>query len=205
MADEARPRSEEEEEEEHGEKPHGRPRGLEERLLRSRTIALFEPITPRSSRRVVTSLLVLEADDAKAPVTLLVNSPGGSVDDGFAIYDTMRFVRCPVRVVCVGLAASAANIVLLGAPKGSRFALPSTRVLLHQPSSGASGAASDLAITAREILKTRARLNQLLAEETGQKLEKIEEDTNRDFWLSAEEARKYGLIDRVIEGRSEIE
>ena len=205
MADEARPRSEEEEEEEHGEKPHGRPRGLEERLLRSRTIALFEPITPRSSRRVVTSLLVLEADDPKAAVTLLVNSPGGSVDDGFAIYDTMRFVRCPVRVVCVGLAASAANIVLLGAPKGSRFALPSTRVLLHQPSSGASGAASDLAITAREILKTRARLNQLLAEETGQKLEKIEEDTNRDFWLSAEEARKYGLIDRVIEGRAEIE
>ncbi len=206
MADEARPRSdEEEEEEERGEKPPKSPRGLEERLLRSRTVALFEPITPRSSRRVVASLLVLEAEDGKTPITLLVNSPGGSVDDGFAIYDTMRFVRCPVRVVCVGLAASAANIVLLGAPKGSRFALPSTRILLHQPSSGASGAASDIAITAREILKTRARLNQLLAEETGQRLEKIEEDTNRDFWLSAEEARKYGLIDKVIEGRAQIE
>jgi ATP-dependent Clp protease protease subunit len=206
MADGARTRADdEEEEEERGEKHSKAPRGLEERLLRSRTVALFEPITPRSARRVVTSLLVLEADDPKAPVTLLVNSPGGSVDDGFAIYDSMRFVRCPVRVVCVGLAASAANIVLLGAPRGSRFALPSTRILLHQPSSGASGAASDIAITAREILKTRARLSELLAEETGQKLERVEEDTNRDFWLSAEEAKKYGLIDRVIQRRAEIE
>ena len=204
MAD-ASPRSEEEEEDEpQEEKPARGPKGLEERLLKSRTVALFEPITPRSSRRVVTSLLVLEASDPEAPVTLLVNSPGGSVDDGFAIYDTMRFLRCPVRVVCVGLAASAANIVLLGAPKGSRFSLPNTRILLHQPSTGASGAASDLAITAREILKTRARLNELLCEETGQKLERIEEDTNRDYWLSAEEAKKYGLIDRVITKHADI-
>jgi ATP-dependent Clp protease protease subunit len=204
MADTAT-RSDEEEEEVPEEKPARGPKGLEDRLLKSRTVALFEPITPRSSRRVVTSLLVLESEDPRAPITLLVNSPGGSVDDGFAIYDTMRFLRCPVRVVCVGLAASAANIVLLGAPKGNRFALPNTRILIHQPSTGAAGQASDLAITAREILKTRARLNQLLAAETGQKLERIEEDTNRDFWLSAEEARDYGLIDRVVAKRTEIE
>jgi len=197
--------SDEEDDEEKDEKPSRGIRGLEERLLRSRTLTLFEPITPRSSKRLVTGLLVLEAERPKEPITVLVNSPGGSVDDGFAIYDTMRFVRSPVRVLCVGLAASAANIVLLGAPKGSRFALPNTRILIHQPSTGASGAASDIAITAREILKTRARLNRLLAEETGQKLEKIEEDTNRDFWLSSEEARKYGLIDRVVESRSQID
>jgi len=179
-------------------------KGLEDRLLKSRTIALFEPITPRSSRRVVTSLLVLDAEDPAAPVTLLVNSPGGSVDDGFAMYDAMRYVRCPVRVVCIGLAASAANIVLLGAPKTSRYALPNTRILLHQPSTGAAGQASDLAITAREILKTRAQLNGLLAKETGQKLERIEEDTNRDYWLSAEEAKEYGLIHRVVAKATDI-
>ena len=180
------------------EKKEKGPRGLEDRLLKSRIVALFEPITPRSSRRVVTSLLVLDAEDPAAPLTLLVNSPGGSVDDGFAIYDTMRSVRCPVRVVCIGLAASAANIVLLGAPKNARFSLPNTRILLHQPSTGAAGQASDLAITAREILKTRAQLNGLLAKETGQKLERIEEDTNRDYWLSADEAKAYGLIHKVI-------
>jgi ATP-dependent Clp protease protease subunit len=186
------------------EKPGRGPKGLEDRLLKSRTIALFEAITPRSSRRVVTSLLVLDAEDPKEPVTLLVNSPGGSVDDGFAMYDAMRYVRCPVRVVCIGLAASAANIVLLGAPKNSRYALPNTRILLHQPSTGAAGQASDLAITAREILKTRAQLNGLLAKETGQKLERIEEDTNRDYWLSAEEAKEYGLIHRVVAKASDI-
>ncbi|MCK6478761.1 MAG: ATP-dependent Clp protease proteolytic subunit [Planctomycetaceae bacterium] len=191
--------------EEKGEGAPKGPRGIEERLLKSRTVALFEPITPRSSRKIVTSLLVLEAEDAGAPVTLLINSPGGSVDDGFAIYDALRFISCPVRAVCVGLAASAANIVLLGAPKGSRFSLPNTRILLHQPSTGASGAASDLAITAREILKTRQRLNRLLAEETGQKLERIEEDTNRDYWLSAEEAKEYGLIDRVVASRKDLD
>ncbi len=202
MAD-TRPVAGDEDEPQDGKQERGA-KGLEERLLKSRTIALFEPITPRSSRRVVTSLLVLDAEDPKAPVTLLVNSPGGSVDDGFAMYDAMRFVRCPVKVVCIGLAASAANIVLLGAPKTSRFALPNTRILLHQPSTGAAGQASDLAITAREILKTRAQLNGLLAKETGQKLERIEEDTNRDYWLSAEEARDYGLIHRVISKVAEI-
>jgi ATP-dependent Clp protease protease subunit len=204
MADAATRNDDEDEDGKEGKAARGM-RGLEDRLLRSRTLTLFEPITPRSSKRLVTGLLVLEAEGPKEPITVLVNSPGGSVDDGFAIYDAMRFVRSPVRVLCVGLAASAANIVLLGAPKGSRFSLPNTRILLHQPSTGASGAASDIAITAREILKTRTRLNALLAEETGQKLEKIEEDTNRDFWLSAEEARKYGLIDRVVEKRNEID
>jgi ATP-dependent Clp protease protease subunit len=185
-------------------KPRKGPRGIEERLLKSRTVALFEPITPKSSRKIVTSLFVLEAEDPKAPITLLINSPGGSVDDGFAIYDAMRFITCPVRAVCVGLAASAANIVLLGAPRGSRYSLPNTRILLHQPSTGASGSASDIAITAQEILKTRQRLNELLTEETSQKLERIEEDTNRDFWLSAEEAKEYGLIDKVVDSRKDL-
>ena len=203
MAEAAPIRSDEDDEEKSGGSPRG-PRGLEERMLRSRTVALFEPITPKSSRRVVASLLVLEAEDPKAPITLLINSPGGSVDDGFAIYDAMRFIACPVRALCVGLSASAANIVLLGAPKGSRFSLPNTRVLLHQPSTGASGTASDLAITAREILKTRKRLNELLTAETGQKKERIEEDTNRDYWLSAAEAKEYGLIDRVVAARKDL-
>ena len=203
MAETHPPRNDEDDEEKSGGAPRG-PRGLEERMLRSRTVALFEPITPKSSRRVVASLLVLEAEDPKAPVTLLINSPGGSVDDGFAIYDAMRFVSCPVRALCIGLSASAANIVLLGAPKGSRFSLPNTRILLHQPSTGASGTASDLAITAREILKTRKRLNELLTQETGQKRERIEEDTNRDYWLSAGEAKEYGLIDRVVAARKDL-
>jgi len=181
------------------------PRGIEERLLKTRTVPLFEPINPKSSRKVITSLLVLEAEDGDAPVTLLINSPGGSVDDGFAIYDTMRFLKCPVRSLCVGLSASAANIVLLGAPKGNRLSLPNTRILIHQPSTGVQGTASDIAITAKEILKTRARLNQLLAEETGQKLERIEEDTNRDYWMSAAEAKDYGLIDRVVENRGDLD
>jgi ATP-dependent Clp protease protease subunit len=174
------------------------PKGLEERLLKARTVSLFEPITPVSSRRVVSSLFVLEAEDHAAPITVLINSPGGSVDDGFAIYDTMRLLRSPVRALCVGLAASAANIVLLGAPKGSRLALPNTRILIHQPSTGVQGQASDIAITAREILKTREHLNRLLHEETGQSLEKIAEDTNRDYWMSAAEAKAYGLVDRVV-------
>lgn len=201
---EASPRNDDEDDDgKEGRKDRG-PRGVEERLLRSRTVALFEPITPKSSRRVVTSLLVLEAEDPEAPVTVLINSPGGSVDDGFAIYDTMRFIACPVRALCVGLTASAANIVLLGAPKGSRFALPNVRILLHQPSTGGSGTASDIAITAREILKTRARLNELLQQETGQALERIEEDTNRDFWLSAEEGREYGLVDAIVNSRKDL-
>jgi len=198
----AAPRHDEEPDGEEGRKVG---RGLEDRLLKTRTIPLFEPITPRSARRIVTSLLVLEAEDADKPVTLLVNSPGGSVDDGFAIYDTMRFVRCPVRAVCTGLAASAANIVLLGAPKGSRLSLPNTRILIHQPSTGVQGQASDIAITAKEILKTRERLNGLLAAETGQPIDRIAQDTNRDYWMSAEEARAYGLIDRVIRSRGEID
>lgn len=200
-AAEAAAMAEEEEKGEAGRKPSS----VEEKLLKSRTVALFEGISPRSSRKIVTSLLVLEAEDPKAPITMLINSPGGSVDDGFAIYDAMRFVSCPVRAVCIGLAASAANIVLLGAPKGSRLSLPNTRILLHQPSTGGSGTASDLAITAREIIKTRQRLNELLAAETGQKMERIEEDTNRDFWLSAAEAKEYGLIDRVVKSRKDLD
>jgi ATP-dependent Clp protease protease subunit len=180
-------------------------RGIDDKLLKARIVALFDPISPASARRVVAGLLVLDAEDSTKPITVLINSPGGSVDDGFAIYDAMRFVKSPVRAVCIGLAASAANIVLLGAPKGNRLALPNTRILLHQPSTGVQGQASDIAITAKEILKTRERLNQLLHEETGQPLAKLAEDTNRDYWLSADEAKAYGLLDRVVKSWKEVE
>ncbi len=183
---------------------HRRERSLESRLLKTRTVTLFEPVSPRASRRVVTSLLVLEAMDPEKPITLLINSPGGSVDDGFAIYDTLRFVRTPVRTVCVGLAASAATVILLAAPKGSRFALPHTRFLIHQPSGGAIGQASDVAITAKEILKTREQINRLLSEETGQPLERVEQDTNRDYWMNSDEAKKYGLIDKVVRSSRDL-
>jgi ATP-dependent Clp protease protease subunit len=180
------------------------PRSLDDRLLRTRTVTLFDPISPSSSKKMITSLLVLESEDAERPVTVLINSPGGSVDDGFAIYDILRFIKCPVRCLSVGLCASAANIVLMGAPKGSRLALPNSRVLLHQPSTGIQGQASDIAIEAREILKLREQLNRMLATETGQPLERIVEDTNRDYWMSAPEAVKYGLFDRVVKERGEL-
>ncbi len=186
------------------ERPRGS-RGIEDRLLRARVVPLFEAIQPRSSRRVVSSLLVLEAEDAEKPVTVLINSPGGSVADAFAMYDVMRFLRCPVRVLVLGLCASAGNIVLLGAPRGSRLALPNARFMLHQPSMGVHGQASDVEISAREILKLRERLHDLLAAETGQTAERIAEDTNRDFWLTSADAVEYGLVDRVVTKRGELD
>ena len=204
MAD-ATVRMDDEDDDERPEKGSKAARGLEDRLLKSRTLALFEPITPRSSRRLVTGLLVLEAEDAKAPVTVLVNSPGGSVDDGFAIYDTMRFLRCPVRIVCVGLAASAANIVLLGAPKGSRFSLPNTRILLHQPSGGFQGQASDIERHAQDIIKLKRRLNEIYVKHTGRDLETIETTLDRDHFMTATEAKDFGLIDNVITSREAME
>lgn len=184
----------------------GRGAGLvAERLLKSRQIQLFGQVNDKLAERVIAQLLALEADDAEAPITLIINSPGGSVSAGLAIYDVMRYVRPPVRVLCVGLCASIATIILLGAAKGDRLSLPSTRFLIHQPLLPATvyGPASDLEITARELLKTRERINTLLARETGQPLERIERDTQRDYWMVAEEAIVYGLVARVVQGREE--
>jgi len=178
-----------------------------ERMLRSRTILLSSEVSPATARRVIEHLLILEAEDSEKPITLLVNSPGGEVHSGFAVYDVVRFVRPPVRIVCVGLTASIATVILLAAPKEGRLALPNARLLIHQPlfQSEVFGPASDLEITAHEILKTKQRINLLISEETGQAVEKVERDTERDFWLSAEEALEYGLISRVVSDRAELD
>jgi ATP-dependent Clp protease protease subunit len=177
---------------------------LEERLLRSRTIFISESVTPRLARRIVASLLVLDAESGEAPITVHINSPGGSIYDGFAIYDTMRAVRSPVRTVCTGLAASMASVLLLGGEKGHRYVLPSCRVLIHQPRGGMGGDATDIRIQAKEMVTLRERINQLLADETGQPLERIAKDVDRDYWMSAEEAREYGLFDKVVGSLAEI-
>jgi ATP-dependent Clp protease protease subunit len=177
---------------------------LETRLLESRTIMISEAVTSRLTRRVVASLLLLDQEDPAAPINVIINSPGGSADDGFGIYDAMRFVRAPVRTICVGIAASAATIILLGADKEHRFVLPSCRILIHQPSSGARGSASDISITAKEIIKLRERINKLLAAETGQTVEKIDEDVHRDYWMSAEEAVEYGLYTRIVNSVTDV-
>lgn len=177
-----------------------------DKLFKSRQIALFGRVDDKLAERVIAQLLALEADDPHAPITMILNSPGGSVTAGFAIYDVMRFISAPVRVVCAGLCASIATIILLGARKQDRVALPHTRLLIHQPMVPMTvyGPASDLEITANELLKTRERLNRLLAAETGQPAERIAHDTQRDYWLLAEEAITYGLLARVVQSRAEL-
>ncbi len=178
-----------------------------ERLIKTRTIELFGAVNNKLAQKVISALLFLEAEDADKPITLVQNSPGGSVTDGFAIYDTMRFIKPDVKVLCVGLTASIATITLLGAKKEHRLSLPHTEFLIHQPliPGNVVGQASDLEITAREILKTRARINAMLAKETGQPLEVVEKHTNRDYWMSAPEAHEYGLIGGIVETRAALD
>jgi len=187
-----------------GEEGAKTPEKLLDRLMETRTILISEPVSSELSQKILPRLLLLEAQDPEKPIKVLINSPGGAVDDGFAIYDMMRYVRCPVISVCIGLAASAATIILLGADKGSRLALPNTRILLHQPSQAMQGVASDIQISAAEILRIRKRINELLAKETGQSVDQIEKDLNRDYWLSSERAVEYGLIDRVVENSADV-
>ncbi|NOZ00767.1 MAG: ATP-dependent Clp protease proteolytic subunit [Deltaproteobacteria bacterium] len=177
-----------------------------ERMLKSRTILLSSDVKPDTARRIVEQLLVMEAEDPKAPITLIINSPGGDVHSGFAIYDVIRFIQPRVRIVCAGLTASIATVILLSVKKEDRLALPNARLLLHQPlfHSEVFGPASDLEITAVEIIKTKERLNEMIAKETGQPLEKVAKDTERDFWLSAAEAKKYGLISRIVKSRKDL-
>ena len=176
-------------------------------LRKTRTIELFGPVNNALAKRVISGLFFLEADDPTRPITLLQNSPGGSVTDGFAIYDAMRFVRPDIHVVCVGLTASIATITLLGAKKEHRFSLPHTEFLIHQPLIPGTvyGRAADLEITARQIIATRERINRMLAAETGQPLEIVEQHTQRDYWMSAAEAVEYGLIARIVPTRAELE
>jgi ATP-dependent Clp protease protease subunit len=179
---------------------------IDERLLKTRTVLLSSEVSPATARRVIERLLVLEAEDPDAPITLLVNSPGGEVHSGFGVYDVIRFIKPEVRIVCAGLTASIATIILLAVKKENRVALPNARLLIHQPlfSGEVFGPASDLEITANEILKTKEHINRVIAEGTGQTFEKVQHDTERDFWLSAEEAVAYGLVSRVVTSRDEL-
>ena len=178
---------------------------LLDRLMETRTVLISEGVSSDLTEKILPRLLLLEAEDPKAPVKVLINSPGGAVDDGFAIYDMMRYIACPVTSVCIGLAASAATIILLGGDKGRRLALPNTRILLHQPSQSMRGVASDVEISGNEILRIRSRINELLAAECGKSAEQIQTDLNRDFWLSAQEAVDYGLLDKVIATAAEAD
>ncbi|WP_448560847.1 ATP-dependent Clp protease proteolytic subunit [Trichothermofontia sp.] len=170
-----------------------------ERLFRERIIFLSEEVDDGIANAIVAYLLYLDSDDQSKPIYLYINSPGGSVTAGMAIYDTMRHIKSEVVTICVGLAASMGSFLLAGGTKGKRLALPHSRIMIHQPSGGTRGQATDIEIEAREILRIRRQLNEIYAENTGQPLEKIERDMDRDFFMSAAEARDYGLIDRVIE------
>ena len=171
------------------------------RLLKDRIIFLSEEVNDVTASLVVAQLLFLDSEDTEKDIYFYINSPGGSVSAGLAIYDTMQHVRADVSTVCVGMAASMGAFLLSGGAKGKRFALPNAEVMIHQPMGGAQGQATDIKISAEHILRTRERLNKILSENTGKPLEVIEKDTERDNWLTAQEAVEYGLIDKVIEKR----
>ena len=171
------------------------------RLLKERIIFLSGPVTDGMANTVIAQLLFLEHEDAKKDITLYINSPGGLVSAGLAIYDTMQFVKPAVATVCIGMAASMGAVLLAAGTKGKRLALPNSQILLHQIMGGAQGQASDVEITARQILKLRERLNGILVRHTGKALSKIEKDTDRDFYLSAEEAKEYGVIDTIVKNQ----
>ena len=168
------------------------------RLLKDRIIFLGEEVTDVSANLIVAQLLFLEAEDPGKDIHLYINSPGGSVSAGLAIYDTMRYIKCDVSTICLGMAASMGAFLLAGGTKGKRFALPNAEIMIHQPSGGAQGQATDIKIVSDHIIATRTRLNEHLAANTGQPLSVIEVDTERDNYMSAEEAKAYGLIDSVI-------
>ncbi len=171
------------------------------RLLEDRIIVLSDEVNDQTASLVVAQLLYLEGQDAEKDINLYINSPGGSVTAGFAIYDTMQYIKCDVSTICMGLAASMGAFLLSAGTKGKRFALPNSEIMIHQPSGGAKGQASDIKIVAENILKTRENLNRILAENTGKTIEEIARDTERDNFMSAAEAVEYGIVDKVISKR----
>lgn len=173
------------------------------RLLRERVIFFVGPVNDQSANLVVAQLLFLESENPEKDISLYINSPGGSVYAGLAIYDTMRFVKPDISTLCTGMAASMGAFLLAAGTKGKRFALPNSRIMIHQPSGGARGQASDIQIQAKEILSLRERLNGILADNTGQSIDRIETDTERDHFMAANEAVDYGLIDKVLVSRSD--
>ncbi len=172
------------------------------RLLRERIVFLIGPVNDATANVVVAQLLFLESENPDKDIFLYINSPGGSVSAGLSIYDTMNFIKPDVSTLCMGMAASMGSFLLMAGAKGKRIALPNAKIMIHQPSGGAQGQASDIEITAREILKTREQLNRIYADRTGQPLEKIAADMERDYYMSPEEAKTYGLIDQVIAKRA---
>ena len=171
------------------------------RLLKDRIIMLSDEVNDVTASLVVAQMLFLEAEDPDKDILLYINSPGGSVTSGFAIFDTMHHVRCDVSTICVGLAASMGAFLLAAGTKGKRFALPNSEIMIHQPLGGARGQATDIKIHAEWIVKIKSRLNKILSEKTGQPLEKVERDTERDFFMAAEDAKAYGIVDEIMERR----
>ncbi len=172
------------------------------RLLKERIIFLADEVNDQTASLVVAQLLFLESEDPNKDIQLYINSPGGSVTAGMAIYDTMNYIKCDVSTICIGRAASMGAFLLSSGAKGKRLALPNAEVMIHQPSGGAKGQATEIQIVAENILKTKKKLNEILAANTGQSVEKIAEDTERDNFMSAEEAKAYGLIDEIVESRN---
>ena len=174
------------------------------RLLKERIVFLGEEVNETTASLVVAQLLFLEAEDPDKDIHLYINSPGGSVTAGMAIYDTMNFIKCDVSTVCIGMAASMGAFLLAGGAKGKRYALPNAEIMIHQPLGGAQGQATEIEIAARHILRTKEKLNRILAENTGKDIEIIATDTERDNWKTAEEAKEYGLIDAIFTSHSEV-
>jgi|TARA_Y100000385_G_C12877888_1_gene544471 ATP-dependent Clp protease protease subunit len=171
------------------------------RLLRDRIIFIGTPINDFVANAVIAQMLFLQMEDPKKDISLYINSPGGSVTDGMAIYDTMNFLQCDIVTYCVGQAASMATLLLAAGTKGKRYALPNSRVMMHQPTGGATGQTSDISIAAKEILRWRARMNELISSHTNKTSEEIANDSDRDFYLTAEDALAYGIVDKVIEAK----
>ncbi|MCW0235652.1 MAG: ATP-dependent Clp protease proteolytic subunit [Ferrovibrio sp.] len=178
--------------------------GIEERLFKARTILIYGGIDQKIAKEVSARLLALQSS-GEDPITIFINSQGGHVESGDTIYDMIKFVKPDVRVVGTGWVASAGALIYAAAKRENRFSLPNTRFLLHQPSGGAGGTASDVAIQAKEIIRMRKRLNEIFARETGQTLERVEKDTDRDYWMSAEQAVEYGLVGKIVQNAREIE
>ncbi|HEY9344743.1 MAG TPA: ATP-dependent Clp protease proteolytic subunit [Inquilinus sp.] len=203
------PRLDDEEEEEEEERPEKEKREelgpqIGNILFKNRTVLLFGEISMKLAQGISAQLLALAADDDKKPIRLVINSPGGHVEAGDTVHDMIRFIGAPVKVIGTGWVASAGAHIYLAAKKENRLSLPNTRFLLHQPSGGAGGRAVDIDIEAREIIKMRRRLNEIIAKETGQPIEKVERDTDRNYWMSAEEAKDYGLVGKIIDSIKDV-
>ena len=197
------PDDEPEEEDERPDEKHDARGSMEDKLLKNRTILIYGEINMEVAMDITKRLLILDAE-SQDEIRIFINSPGGHVESGDTIFDMIRFVQSPVKVIGTGWVASAGALIYAAAERENRYSLPNTRFLLHQPAGGASGQAADIAIEAQEIIKMRRRLNEIFAQQTGQPIEKVEEDTDRNFWMSAKEAQAYGLVDKIITAMDEV-